>query len=220
MKKKFLIVLPVLVLAACGNGQKPSDNNDSIIADTAEIIIADTNENSSNVVNSEESEAAKKEEVMNHMIQVLQNANSRVEVLRNAKRPYVAYFVTDLNGDGYPELWICSQDEDDDKLVMGMYPFENEVFTLQPDGSVKNMMTENINHLSYGFLDGDLIGCSDTHGSWTYSKITYNGNKFKSQMISEGSDFNGDERPAKLERIKYSDWVKASNLQPLKNAFK
>lgn len=212
MKKKFLLVLPILVLGACGNGQKASDDNNGNFNDSAEI--------SSNVENSEDSNTGKKEEVMNQMVDLLQNANSRVEVLRNARRPRVAYFVTDLDGDGYPELWISSQDEDDDKIVMGMYPFETEVFTLQPDGSVKNMMDENINNLGYGFLDGDLIGASDTHGGWTYSKITYNDNKFHSQVISEGSDFDGDERPAKLERIKYFDWVDASNLEPLKSAFK
>lgn len=183
-------------LALCGVGFTAilyASNKDSE-QENQHISISDndsteTETTAESISNEKESEEAQKQEIKNKLL------DSYMSILhKNGKE---SYFLTDLDKDGFCELWIT----DTEKAVNETYDASYEygvwvwnIYGMDADGSAKligKTDTSYTNHSVNCFDDYVLIG-DNYRGGMGIDKYSLSNGKIISKMVFEGNSFDED----------------------------
>lgn len=119
------------------------------------------------------------------------------------------YFLTDITGDGVPELWVKYGTCEADYML--------DVYTYSKSG-LKRILRTGASHTGYyGEPNGDYVIAQNAHmGYEVHTRITYTGKKLREKVIYES--------PGEVENYKdlsepYFEFISFKNSSAINNAF-
>lgn len=133
---------------------------------------------------------------------VRKNRGNKAVSTQNVKRAYIkkvksllyygdeGYFLTDITGDGIPELWVKYGTCEADYIL--------DVYTYTSSG-LKRILHTSAGHTGYfGYPNGDYVIALWAHmGTESHVRLTYSGNKLHEKVIYES--------PGEVEEYKTLD---------------
>ncbi len=122
---------------------------------------------------------------------------------------YDGYFLTDITGDGIPELWVKYGTCEADYML--------EVYTFDKSG-LKRILSTGAGHTGYyGYRNDNYVIAQNAHmGYETLTRITYTGKKLHEKIIYRSP---GEVRNYKQLREPYFEFIPFNNANAIYHLF-
>lgn len=214
-KKGLWIVLIVLIIAALaavaviyfmgkGNGAEKT----AIAADTTAIDSTNIERTDTVALKAEKPRGVVKPEV--------DKSAARVAFLREIKNeserlhPDLSYSLFDITGDGIPELWIDTG-EDEAERQIEVYTFAN--------GSMEEIYKESSGHSSFYMQKGNVIQWYSQMGEATWTELSYDDKTKRIKDKEVFSQYVEDADDYKIPQGKQMQFHSPDDTQPVISIF-
>lgn len=222
MKHIILLSILLLIFSSCKRIKKDANETTKQVADSGVVVQSETNEMEKLREDSLQLEQArqdsinalneKKQAVYDQMVGIIKKEGARLKA-DGGEPEYLEYFTSDLDNDGFPELWIA-----DNSIHANAF---TKVYAMQSDGKVKHIGDPGaygIYHKGKGYLKFEYMH----QGGWIIIKYTVKNGKLIKKIIDEGSEWDIED-PAyrEMPEVKEPEIkpIAVSNLKPLRQSF-